>query len=104
MTSPVLLQKFLMGLQSQISLQVLLKGRPTDFDEAVKTATDVEFALSFDDSARSPAAVCTLQTQSGATMQQLQDTVTKLASKVEALQAQLSANHPTRGTSTRAQA
>lgn len=90
LTSPVLLQRFLTGLRPQISRQVLLKGKPANFQEAVKTATDIEFAFSFDDTARTSTEICTVQNQSEASLQQLQLTVTKLANQVEALQTQLS--------------
>ena len=47
--STVLSQKFLAGLKPSIRKQVLLKGRPSTLDEAVKTASDIEFALDFGD-------------------------------------------------------
>ena len=96
LTSPVLLQRFLTGLQPQISRQVLLKGKPANFQEAVKTATDVEFALSFDDSTKTSTEICTVQNQSEVSLQQLQLTVTKLADQVEALQTQLSSGQSTK--------
>ena len=42
LVSPVLLQRFLVGLQLQIHRQVLLKGQLTDFTAAVKTVIEVE--------------------------------------------------------------
>ena len=64
-TSAVLLQRFLAGLNPAISQQVLLKGQPSSFDEAVKAATEVESVLQFRQS-QQPAEiplVCALQEQ-----------------------------------------
>ena len=47
--STVLSQRFLAGLKPSIRKQVLLKGRPSTLDEAIKTASDIEFALDFGD-------------------------------------------------------
>ena len=90
LASPVLLQKFLSGLQPQIRRQVLLKGQPTDFTTAVKTATEVEFAFRFEDGrVTCPVEVCSFQDQPNRAMKQLEQTVTELTKQVQTLQEEL---------------
>lgn len=48
MTSIILLQRFMTGLSPPICRQLLLKGQPTTLDDAIKSATDAEYALTFD--------------------------------------------------------
>ena len=45
--TPVFLQRFLTGLLQPIAKQVLLQGRPGSMEEAVKVATDIQYALQF---------------------------------------------------------
>ena len=45
--SAVLVQRFLTGLLPEVARQVLLKGRPKTMEEAVKMATDAQYALQF---------------------------------------------------------
>ena len=47
-TSAVLLQRFMTGLLLPICWQLLLKDLPNTLDEAIKSANDAEFALTFD--------------------------------------------------------
>lgn len=47
-TSTVLLQRFLTGLRPQISQQLLLRKKPESLVEAIASATEVEYAQSFD--------------------------------------------------------
>ena len=49
-TSAVLLQHFLAGLRPEISCQLLLKKKPSDFATALKDAVDIEYALEFNTS------------------------------------------------------
>ena len=48
LTSAILLQRFLTGLSPPICRYLLLKGQPSTLDDAVKHATDAEYALSFE--------------------------------------------------------
>ena len=48
MTSAMLLQHFMTGLSPPICRQLLLKGQPTTLEDAIKSATDAEYALTFD--------------------------------------------------------
>ena len=48
LTSGILLQRFVTGLMPCISQQILLKGKPTKFEEAVTSAEGVEYALNFE--------------------------------------------------------
>ena len=90
LASPVLLQKFLAGLQPQIRRQVLLKGQPTDFTAAVKTAVEVEYAFRFEDgSATHRGEVCSLQDRPNTAMEQLQQTVSELTKQMQTLQEEL---------------
>ena len=47
-TSAILLQRFMTGLSLPICRQLLLKDQPNTLDEAIKSANDAEFALTFD--------------------------------------------------------
>ena len=47
LTSGILLQHFVTGLMPRISQQILLKGKPTKFEEAVMSAEGLEYALNF---------------------------------------------------------
>ena len=51
MTSGILLQRFLTGSASPVSQQILLRGQPTSFDQAVESVKEVEYALNFAESA-----------------------------------------------------
>ena len=46
--SDVLLQRFLTGLRPSISRQLLINGKPKTIEEAIKTATQIEYGLNFD--------------------------------------------------------
>jgi hypothetical protein len=48
LTSGILLQRFLTGLAPPVSQQILLRGQPTSFDQAVENAKEVEYALNFE--------------------------------------------------------
>ena len=48
LTTAILLQRFLTDLSPPICHQLLLKGQPNSLDEAIKQATDAEYALSFE--------------------------------------------------------
>lgn len=90
LASPVLLQKFLAGLQPQIRRQVLLKGQPAEFTAAVKTAVEVEYAFRFEDgNATHRAEVCSIEDRSNTAMEQLQQTVSELSKQVQMLQEEL---------------
>ena len=54
LTSGILLQCFITGLMPHISQQILLKGKPTKFEEAVLTAEGVEYALNFEHKSPDP--------------------------------------------------
>lgn len=45
MTSAVLLQRFLTGLQPEISRQLLLRKKPATFAEALEAAVEIEYAF-----------------------------------------------------------
>ena len=47
MTSAVLLQRFLTGLLPEISRQLLLRKKPSNFVSALADATEIEYALKF---------------------------------------------------------
>ena len=58
MNSAVLLQQFLMGLQPEISHQLLLRKKPADFATAIADAVEIEYTFRFnggDDSVHSVA-------------------------------------------------
>ena len=45
LTSGILLQRFLTGLMSPVSQQILLRGQPTTFEQAIENVKEVEYAL-----------------------------------------------------------
>ena len=47
-TSGILLQRFLTGLMSPVGQQILLRGQPTTFEQAVENMKEVEYALNFE--------------------------------------------------------
>lgn len=82
-TSAVLLQKFLTGLRPTTSCQVMLKGEPQTFEDAIKVAKDVENALEFNREMREdgePKEILSIDKT-----QQLQDTVERLAKTIEGM-------------------
>ena len=57
MTSTVLLQRFLMGLQPEIRHQLLLRKKSSNFAEALADAVNIEYALKFNGGDNSVQAV-----------------------------------------------
>ena len=49
MTSSVLLQRFLTGLRPEISRQLLLRKKPSNFTKALADVVDIEYALKFNE-------------------------------------------------------
>ena len=85
--SPVLLQRFLTGLLGSVSQQLLLKGRPANLEQAIKEATEVEYALHF---SRETAEVHAVQqSTSDKRLDQLTQTMEKMALQLEKLEAKL---------------
>jgi len=80
MTSAVLLQRFLTGLHSEISRQLLLRQKPADFTSALKDAMDIERALEFcgeEDSIHAVSRTQPTPTSDTAAIYQKLDTLTK---------------------------
>ena len=48
LTSGILLQRFLTGMAAAVSRQMLLRGQPTTFEQAVDSAKEVEYAFNFE--------------------------------------------------------
>ena len=67
MTSAVLLQKFLTGHRPEISCQLLLQKKPSDFVSALTDAVDIEYALKFNGSDNSVHAMSQPQRKPGVT-------------------------------------
>ena len=55
LASGILLQRFLTGLVPPVSQQILLRGQPTTFEQAVQNAKEVEYALNFKTKPTEPA-------------------------------------------------
>ena len=84
-TSTVFLQRFLSGLAPSIGKQVLLKGRPGNMEDAIKTAKEVEFALQFGErSVEQPLDVCTVDAKPPKPNIE-QESITQLQKAVEEL-------------------
>ena len=91
--SPVLLQRFMTGLQGSVSRQLLLKGRPEDLEKAIKEAAEVEYALQF--STTDVAEVHAIQQPpEDKRLEQLTQTMEKMALQLEKLEAKLREDKP----------
>lgn len=99
-TSKVLLQRFITGLRSPISQQLLLRGRPEQLEKAIKDATEVEYALNFESArVQQPVfAVTERQLRASAnefvpkqeaTLQKLQTALDEMTKRMEALESTL---------------
>ena len=62
-----MLQRFLTGLLPSLSRQVLLRGKPTTFDQAVKEAGEIEYALNFESKGESQKEVNLVPQRKGPT-------------------------------------
>ena len=103
--SDMLLQRFLTGILPSIGRQLLLRGKPTTFKQAIKDASDIEYALNFEPSpeqlpeSRKEINVVT-QKQGPMELQKLQETLDRVSTRLEALELRLSKkedNVPSRG-------
>ena len=47
-TSGILLQRFVLGLKTPISTQLLLRGKPDTFEKAIEVAREIELVLEFE--------------------------------------------------------
>ena len=47
-TSGILLQRFVMGLKTPVSRQLLLRGKPDTFENAIEAAREIELVLEFE--------------------------------------------------------
>eukprot|EP00731_Ephydatia_muelleri_P033860 Em0040g10a len=47
-TSSILLQRFVMGLKTPVSRQLLLRGKPDTFENAIEAAREIELVLEFE--------------------------------------------------------
>ena len=78
-TAGILLQQFLTGLLPSLSHQLLLRGKPTSLERAIKDAGEVEYALSFETSVEPPKGVNLLPQKEGPTeIEKLQETLDKM--------------------------
>ena len=88
--SIVLVQHFLTGLRAPISQQLLLKECPATMEKAVKGAIDVEYALQFGQETVEVHAV--QRTIEDKRLEQLTQTVERMAIQMEKLESQLKAD------------
>ena len=81
------LQCFLTGLLGSVSQQLLLKGWPVNLEQAIKEATDVEYALHF---SRETAQVHAVQqSTSDKRLDHLTQTMEEMALQLEKLESKL---------------
>ena len=93
--SAVLLQRLLTGLRPTISRELLLKGKPHSFAEAVKQADEIEYALNFSSEDLGDAHVqrnenkdiCAVQEKQDTVLERLQLAVDHLTKRIEAFEA-----------------
>ena len=106
-TSDVLLQRFIMGLLAPISRQLLVEGKPQSWEEALKGAVRIEYALGFESTQVPPArtegtvandACHSVQDKSDVTPPLCQ-TVEEIARRLESLEACIKQNQYQRPTS-----
>ena len=99
--SDILLQRFLTGILPSIGRQLLLRGKPTTLKQAIKDASDIEYALSFESSPESRKEINVVTQKQGLTeLQKLQETLEKVSKRLETLELNLSKqkdNAPSRG-------
>lgn len=99
-TSKVLLQRFITGLRSPISQQLLLRGRPEQLEKAIKDATEVEYALNFESARVQQPVYAVTERQlrvsanefvpkQEATLQKLQTALDEMTKRMEALESTL---------------
>ena len=89
-TSGILLQRFLTGLLPSLSRQVLLRGKPTSLEQAIKDAEEIEYALSFQTSVEQPKEINALPPQQGPTeLEKLQETLEKMSKRLGELEISL---------------
>lgn len=100
LTSGILLQRFLTGLASPLSQQILLHGQPTSFELAVKSAKEIEYVLNFGTKSAEPAAkeVNEISKPHPHPMEdpklaiQLQQALDQMTKRLEALETRLQSN------------
>ena len=93
-SSDVLLQRFLTGLLAPVSRQMLLRGEPMTFGlQAIKNATEMEYALNFDNQSepeRDINAVSQINPKDQPKLAaQLQQTLEQMSKRLEALETRL---------------
>jgi len=91
MTSAILLQRFVTGLSPSICRQLLLKGQPTSLDDAIKSANDAEYALTFHPSPENADKVNVIQRKSSPQQkaQGLEAVLEGVTKRLEALELKL---------------
>ena len=89
-TSTILLQRFLTGLLPPIRRQLLLRGKPNTLDEAVRDATNIEYALNFAEEADNTQEVNVIHhkpsTQESSGKNKLQESLDQIVRRLEALE------------------
>jgi len=99
-TSKVLLQRFITGLRSPISQQLLLRGWPEQLEKAIKDATEVKYALNFESARVQQPVYAVTERQlrvsanefvpkQEATLQKLQTALDEMTKRMEALESTL---------------
>ena len=85
--SGILLQWFLTGLLPSLSRQVLLWGKPTSLEQAIKNAGEIEYALSFQTSVGQSKGTNALPPQHGPTeLEKLQETLKNMSKQLGELE------------------
>ena len=100
-SSSVLLQRYLTGLRPAISRQILLKGKPTSLEQAMKEAAEVEYALDFYKTKELQYEVNAVQEDTAATvgntkLNRLEDTMQKMMERLETMESRLRDHAATR--------
>ena len=97
-TSDVLLQRFLTGLLAPVSRQVLLRGKPTTFAQAIKNATEIEYALNFENQSEPERDINAISQPNPMDhpklAAQLQQTLEQMSKRLEALETRLQTDAP----------
>lgn len=99
LTSGILLQCFLTGSASPVSQQILLRGQPTSFDQAVESTKEVEYALNFETKSTESAAPKEINAigkpypmEDPKLASQLQHALDQMTKRLEALETSLQSN------------
>lgn len=97
LTSEVLLQRFLTGLTPSLSRQLLMRGKPSNMEEATKTAKEIEYALNFDERPSEYSNEVNAVKEESHLIQKMQQAFEQISRRLEAIETKFSKPSTTTG-------